>query len=246
MENDEQEAVHDAVAAEVRVLPRENVLEALDEVIGSSKKRKQESVYILSELSDVPGVVERVGQWLRDPDPQIRSWLIQVVESKRLLQFASLLKSIVEHDPDPFCRDLAIHASGTLKAKESLPALIHMAEQNDTDFIDSLAWALKDYASEECRPHLQRWFRDCSQSKSTRVISAWGVAKLGDNDAVRYLIEMLRDPDKRGPTFFEPGESVRAAQALCDIHNWPFQWHKSSVANTIELLKRAGLIEHRG
>ena len=64
------------------------------------------------------------------------------------------------------------------------------------------------------------------------MIAAWGLGKLGDDAAIRYLAEMLDDPDVRTPTLFLPGESFRAAQALCDIHGLPFRWDRSWVAKT--------------
>ena len=115
LSTDDQEVVGDDVAAEARTLPREGLLEALDKAIGSSKNRRKVAVYLLSELTDVPEVVERIGQWLSDPDAQWRSWLIQTVESAGLKQFAPLLNGIIENDPDEFCRDVAIHAAGTLQ-----------------------------------------------------------------------------------------------------------------------------------
>src|SRR5262249_8672757 len=96
--NDEQEIVHGAVAAAVRSLPRDGLLEALDKAVGASKKRRQEAVYILSELTDIPEAVARIGQCLNDPDPQWRSWLIQIVVDRGLRQFAPLLNEIIERD----------------------------------------------------------------------------------------------------------------------------------------------------
>jgi HEAT repeat protein len=241
LDNDDQEAIHDEVAAQARVLPREGVLEALDKAIGSSRQRRQEAVYVLYELSDVAEAVKRVGEWLKDPDEKVRSWLIQTVEHRRLKQFAPLLNDIIERDSDTGCRTLAIHAAGTLKQHVNLPVLLRLADQNDTTLIGSLAWALKDYATEDCRLHLQRWFQDAIRPEPTRVISAWGMGKLGDEKAIRYLSQMLEDPDHRGPTFFKPGQSIRAAQALCDIYGWPFEWHISYVAKTAKLFKESGL-----
>jgi len=90
----------------------------------------------------------------------------------------------------------------------------------------------EDYATEDCWPYLNEWFQT-DESKSTRVVAAWGLGKLGDEKAIAYLIHMLDDPDRRGPTFSEPGQSLRAAQALCDIYEWPFEWNKSYVAKTV-------------
>jgi len=186
-------------------LPREGVLKALDKAISSSKKRSQEAVYLLSELTDVPEVVERIGQWLNDPDLQWRSWLIQTGENAGLKQYAPSFNVIIENDPDPFCRDAAIHAAGTLRVAENLPALLHLAKDVDYDQTWRLAWAMKDYATEYCRVHLKRWFEDSGQDKQARVIAAWGLGKLGDKQAVTYLIRMLDDPDRRGENFFAQG-----------------------------------------
>ena len=236
LSTDEQEIVGDEVMAEARMLPREGILEAIDTAIGSSEMRRQAAVFILSELTDVPEVVDRIGEWLRDPDPQIRSWLIQTVMYWRLKQYAPFLNDIIENDPDPFCRDVAIHAAGTLKADENLPTLLRLAERGHHDPSWRLAWALKDYATEDCRPYLNEWFKT-DKPKSTRVMAAWGLGKLGDKEAIAYLIHMLDDPDRRGPTLYEPGESLRAAQALCDIYEWPFEWNKSYIAKTVERVR---------
>ena len=238
LSNDDQEVVADAVAAEARTLPREGVLEALEKAIGSSKKRRQEAVYLLSKLTDVPEVVERIGQWLNDPDPQRRSCLIQTMGNAGLKQYAPLLNGIIENDLDPFCRDAAVHAAGALRVDVNLPALLRLAEGGEYDDTSRLAWALKDYATEECRPYLKRWFEDSGQDKETRVIAGWGLGKLGDKQAIGYLVAMLNDPDRKGEGFSAPGESLRAAQALCDIHEWPFRWDKSYVAKTAARVRR--------
>jgi hypothetical protein len=66
-------------------------------------------------------------------------------------------------------------------------------------------------------------------------VAAWGLGKLGDRNAYEYLTEMLDDPQVKTENTFEPGESIRAAQAIADINGWDFEWHKNAVA----------LIKHR-
>jgi hypothetical protein len=51
---------------------------------------------------------------------------------------------------------------------------------------------------------------------------------------------MLDDPAKETPTRYDPGESLRAAQALCDIHGWPFEWDASWVDKTKRRWRRLG------
>lgn len=238
--NDDQEVIGDEVAAEARELPRDGILDALDKAIGRNKRRREEAVYLLSEWTDMPAVVDRIGEWINDPDPQWRNWLIQTVARGGLIQFAPHLNDVIENDPDELCRDMAIHAAGKLRADECLPVLLRLADENDPNLIWRLATVLKSYATEECRPHLRKWFDDTSLKNSTRIFAAWGLGKLGDQTAINYLIEMLDDPDERGDTYFRPGESLRAAKAVCDIRGWAFEWHKSSVAKTKDLVSNAG------
>jgi hypothetical protein len=235
---DERERVANEVAAEARTLPRDGVLGAIDRAVAKSIKRRKLSVYILSEVADTPDTIARVGEWLRSPDPEWRAWLIQTVEQRGLRQYGSALAEIIQHDPDPFCRDLAIHAAGTLRAPECLPPLLALANTDPTAD-QALAWAFKDFATEECRPYLGRYYH--SDRKALRVIAAWGLAKLHDEEALKYLITMLDDPDERGVNYFKPGVSIRAAQAVSDLLGWPFEWNRSYVAKTKErLAERAG------
>lgn len=232
--NDDKEVEHDEVTGEARELPRNGILKALDQAIGRSKSRREAAVYLLSEWTDVPEVVDRIGEWINDPNPEWRNWLLQIIAREGLTRFAPHLSQIIEDDQDEFCRDMAIHAAGKLRANECLPALLRLADQNDPKLTWRLATALQSYATEECRPSLKKWFDDASLDKSTRIFAARGLGKLGDQAAMDYLIGMLDDPDERGENYSRPGQSLRAAQALCDIRGWPFEWDKSSVAKTKE------------
>lgn len=183
-------------------------------------------------------MVDRIGEWIKDPDPGWRSWLIQTVADDGLVQFAPHLNDIIENDPDEFCRDMAIHAAGSPRAVECLPVLLRLAEGNNSNLTWRLATALSSYATEECGPHLANSFNDTSLDSSTRVFAAWGLSKLGNKKAIGYLIGMLDDPDESGGSFFSPGESLHAAQALCDVFGWSFSWNKSYVVKTKDRVKK--------
>ncbi|MEN1679140.1 MAG: HEAT repeat domain-containing protein [Planctomycetota bacterium] len=239
LSNEDQEVIGDEVAAEARKLPRDGVLDALDNATGRSESRRKEAVYLLSEWTDSPAVVDRIGEWISDRDHQWRSLLIQTVGRDGLTQLAPHLSGIIEHDRDEICRDMAIHAAAKLRADECLPALLRLADQDDPSLTWRLATALSSYATEECRPRLRKWFSDHSLTKSTRIFAAWGLGKLGEQTAIDYLIEMLDDPDERGDNYFRPGDSIRAAQAICDIRGWEFEWDKSFVSKTRDLVLNA-------
>jgi HEAT repeat protein len=88
-----------------------------------------------------------------------------------------------------------------------------------------------DPASVMCR---LKAIDQASSRKSTRILAAWGLGRLGDQHAVAYLIQMLHDPWRKGPDYSFPGESLKAAQALCDLFGWKFEWNTSYVPTVIE------------
>jgi hypothetical protein len=230
-----RESVADDVAAKARKLPRPAIVGIVDRAVGGSKARRRQAVYVLSEVADTPEVAARIGEWLADPDREWRSWLIQTVEQLGLRQYGVQLERIIRSDPEDVCRDFAIHAAGTLRAPECLNTLLEMAESQP--HTHAVAWALKDYATDACRPHLRRYF-EATNDTSLRVVAAWGLAKLKEQDALQYLVAMLDDPDDRGPQHFTPGQSIRAAQAVSDLFGWPFQWNRAYVAKTKDRLAR--------
>ncbi len=232
--NDEREVIKHEVADAVAALPRDGIIKALDRAVGSSKRRRKVSVYLLTQLTDVDEAINRIGQSLHDPDPEWRNLVVQIVGLKRLVQFADPLNELILSDPDRFIRMVAIHAAGSLKSEKNLQALLTMAKENPADLRHFILWALKEFAEESCRPFLVATFHNAASEKEHRVIAAWGLAKLGDRTAIEYLVQMLDDPDIHHNRGFAPGVSLRAAQALCDVHGWPFEWHKDWVEKTRE------------
>lgn len=243
LSNDEQEEVHDAVIADVKLISDENFLVTLDSVVGKSKSRRQESVYLLSEFTHLPEVVARIGQEFKNPDVRWRQWLVQIVGHRRLTGLAPHLIPIIEQDPDIFCRQGAIWSAGKLKADECLPSLLRLAEDPPPELTWSLAFAFTEYSQEASRPFLQRLFEDRLASSGHRVVAAWGLAKLGEKEALRYLVGMLFDPNKETSMGYFPGESLRAAQAVCDIKGWQFEWNKMFVEAHREEWREALLSE---
>lgn len=94
--------------------------------------------------------------------------------------------------------------------------------------------ALKRFDSSKARPYLHYVFQNHDEARS-RVLAAWGLGRLGDSKAIQYLVKMLHDPDICTDTSFEPGQARRAAQALCDIFDWPFEWEEAAIEKTREL-----------
>jgi HEAT repeat protein len=207
-------------------------LAALDRAVGRSVQRKRAAARILAELVDLPDVADRFSRWLQDDDLSWRAEMIAFIGDKGLAQFAPLLNDALAGKADDHCQAYAITAAGELRSEANLPALLKLAGDPAFDpLFRRMLWALRDYVHPLCRPALERFFQ-ADRPKEVRVFAAWGLGKLGDEEAVRYLVGMLDDPAVRTPTSSNPGQSLRAAQALCDIHGWPFQWNSSWVART--------------
>jgi hypothetical protein len=214
-------------------------LEALDRAVGKSARRKRASAEVFAGLADLPEVTARFEVWLRDPDLAWRARVIALVGRRQLASFAPLLNDALEGNADDHCPAYAVTAAGELKSKANLKALLKVAGNPAFEgMFRRVLPALTAYADPTCRQALRRFFR-ADRPKEVRVFAAWGLGKLGDEKAIRYLAEMLDDPEVRTPTLFHPGQSLRAAQALCDVLGWPFRWDRGWVARTKRRWERA-------
>jgi HEAT repeat protein len=219
-------------ARRARRLRRGGWLAALDGAVGRSVRRKRAAAELLTELADLPEVADRFAAWLNDADAAWRAEVIAHVGRRGLARFAHLLTDALDANADGLCQAYAITAAGELRSQENLPALLRLAGDPAFDpLFRRLLPALTAYADPLCRPALERYFRPDSP-KDVRVLAAWGLGKLGDEGAIRYLAGMLDDPEVKTPTSFDPGQSRRAAQALCDIRGWPFRWDDRLVTRT--------------
>jgi HEAT repeat protein len=219
-------------ARRLRRLRRDGWLAALDRVVGRSVQRKRAAAELLAEMADLPEVANRFESWLRDADLGWRAEVIVLVGRRGLARFAPLLNDALDGNADDLCRAYAITAAEELRVEANLPALLRLAGDPALDpLFRRMLPALTAYADPRCRPALKRFFRP-DQPREVRVFAAWGLGKLGDEEAIRYLAAMLDDPEVRTPTSYDPGESLRAAQGLCDIRGWPFAWGREGVART--------------
>lgn len=215
---------------QARRLRVEGWLAILDRAVGRGVQRKRAAADLLAEMTDLPEVKDRFAGWLADADLAWRAEMIEFVGRKGLHQFAPLLNDALAGGGDELCLAYAITSAGDLRSEANLAAILRLTDDPTMPLRNRLLWALKDYGHPRCRPALRRLYH--AADKRDRVIVAWGLGKLGDEEAIWYLADMLDDPDIHTPTSFEPGESLRAAQALCDIHGWPFEWHRDWVAKT--------------
>jgi hypothetical protein len=92
----------------------------------------------------------------------------------------------------------------------------------------ALDWLLTARTAAALRASLERMMVGVDIHR--KMFAAWALAKAGDRDAHSFLVTMLDDPGTRTRHRSDPGQSIRAAQALADIHAWRFSWSQRSVA----------------
>ena len=228
--NDELEEASDAATAAIVDLAQPGLVGAIRVAAGASSRRREHAAHLLSALTDDPDALGLMASWIRDPNDAIRSAIIQTIGVSELRSFAPLLAERIEHDPDPFCQDMAIHAAGALRAPECLPAILRLADGGYRGAW-RLAQTLASYGTEACRPYLLGWFDDGSRPHAIRLQAAWGLGKLGNRRAIDYLIDEL---DADG----EAVDRLRCAQALCDIHGWEWEWHIDYIGKTAERIRQ--------
>jgi hypothetical protein len=147
--------------------------------------------------------------------------------------------------------DFAIRSAGEIANPLSLDLLFPIMEERSKKLQRTLIWVLKNFDKhEKIKQYLVWVYNDNIESdsfeKGNKVIAAWGLVKQGETDYYEYLIKMLDDTaiitsgtyETKNTTIHEPGESLRAAQAICDINGWDFEWHSSYVEITKNYLKK--------
>jgi len=238
-DNHNAEVIHDTELSKLPALIDDNILNAVKEAIGDNSKRKKVSVFVFAELHKVPRIEEVFLELLNSSDPTDKDIIIQVIGLRKLKNFVPVLNSHYYKETDPNVREQLISTLGTLADESSFPIFLTLAQTADKNKYWRLIWAFKNYAKQEGKPFLEKVFCDKQSDTSDKVVSAWGLVKIGEKSYYDYLIKMLDDPDVETSTSYSPGQSMRAAQAICDINKWDFVWHKDYVTVVKDRLKNA-------
>ncbi|MFZ6184240.1 HEAT repeat domain-containing protein [Nannocystis pusilla] len=219
------------LVAEVTALGSEG-LPALRRAARGSKQRARRRVDVLLALGDAePGgpADDEVRELLGVRD-ESRDWLVQGM--KRRPRFIPELRAIARDADDPEWA-WAVDALGELGDRGSVEILMAHTAGQDTPFVllDALRKLKDPIAALVFESNLTH------PEPRTRVFALWGLAALGHATPIAGLVALLDDPDVRTPTSYEPGESRRAAQALCDVLGWPFEWAPEAVEATRERVR---------
>jgi len=218
------EAEADRATAAVRSLPREGLLSALDGAIGGSRERRKQAVYILGRMTDAPGAMERIEEWLDSPDWNERHVLVQAIGEFDLRELAARVGRLITEDSDPFVRREAVRVAGLLRNQVNVRPLLDVVHGSDVGLVASAVFALDDLGQAAAQLHLRKIFAESVQV-SDRIEAARRLARSGDQAAQEYLKQVLETPS-RGP------EQLKAAQAICELHGWPFRWDASEIKRT--------------
>jgi hypothetical protein len=256
LSSEELEVLFERVDASLRTLPKRSwMFDALDRVVGKSKRRRRDSIFVLVALAAVPGAEARMLPLLRDSSVETRREAIQAVIGQR---WGSLAPSVAERlrvEEDVSCRNALIFACGELRTEETLEALLAAATLDLETPIGErhrLLFHLRKHRSERARAYFEGIFAEplpdaaaaADGSMELKVLAAWGLAKLGRSEAAHaFLVKMLDDTRvvhvRDGQvTGVEPGLSERAGQALADVHGLAFRWGRGDVRKVRAHLRR--------
>ena len=202
-------------------------LAALRRAARGSKQRARQRVDVLLALGDADpdGPADReVRELLGVPD-DMRGWLVQSMKTRA--RFIPDLRAIARDRDDPDWA-WAVDALGELRDRGGVEILMRHTAGVHTPFVllDALRKLGDPIAALVFEPNLSH------PEARTRVFALWGLAALGHATPIAGLVALLDDPEVRTPTSYEPGEARRAAQALCDVLGWPFEWTPEAVEAT--------------
>ena len=235
--NDAAEIIYDTELARLREISKENIFDAVKKAIGNNPKRKNISVYVFSELYDEAGIDNIFEELLISSDVADRTIIVQTIGLRKLRKFVPVLNSILEKETDDSSKHALIYTLGELADESSFPIFLKLSQDTNQNYQWRLTWAFKNFARKEAKEFLEKVYKDKESEESDKVVAAWGLVKIGEKSYLDYLFKMLYDPDTQTSTSYSPGQSMRAAQAICDIKGWEFKWNKDYVNNVKQRLK---------
>lgn len=208
-----------------------------------SKTRQHRRRFVLLELGDTPHPVladeadNEIRQLLESSDSDSRDRLFQNLSfHPTRIRFAPEIRKVVGDRNDP-CWPWAVQACGCLRDEDAIELLLQHEAGLETPFC--LLDTLRRLKLPACRPILVTNLQN--EEPRTRTFSLWGLAALGHETPFAKLFELLDDPTVETEWSMTPGQSIRAAQALCDLLDWPFEWTAESVPPT-----KTRCLEHFG
>jgi HEAT repeat protein len=199
-----------------------NALALLKRAARGSEKREHALLGLLMERGDEG--CEISDQFVRgviaDKRHVARSAAIQIVAfNPRRLRFAATLREIAKDASDPDWAS-AVSSLGQLKDLDALDVLMAHTRGQATPFV-----VIAALVRLKCPEAVLVFEPNLTHPEArTRTYALWGLAALKYEVAIGALVHLLDDPDIQTPGGFEPGQSQRAAQALAEIHGWPFEW----------------------
>jgi len=256
LSNDELEDLFERVDDDLRTLPPEPwVFDVLDRVVGKSAAKKRDAIFVLVTLAAAEGAQERILRYLEDPSPAIRQEVVTAIHRQRWVHLAPVLAKRLRVEKDPSCRNALVVACGDLRVPATTDALLAIAKRDlrtKSDDRHRLLFHLRRHRDPRARPYFQAVFDEplpdppvpFDGAKETKVLAAWALCTLGDApDAHAFLVAMLDDTKifhvREGQlTGVEPGVSERAAQALADVHGWPFRWGRGDAKSIRRRVRR--------
>lgn len=254
------EAELDALSMEIRQFPKRDLIEAVKNVIRDDPTRSAAAVFVLGELIHDPEALKELERLYHNVGSQERHWIVQSIAISKCQAMAPFINHVLAEEQDALVMNSAVYAAGVLQHPANMSRILELASQGRT--FPALLGALVSYSKSECTPFLratfdkpvpdrpplidfehcyteseathrvERWIT----AKSDKVLAASGLARLGDQESIKYLISMLDDPDVRCSNSYFPGESLNAAKSLSTIYGILFIPIKDTVAEVKSMI----------
>jgi hypothetical protein len=197
-----------------------------------SKKREQALANLLIRRGDdgCPVSDKAVLAIMADKSHIARSSMIQQAGDKASrIRFAPALREIVRHRDDKEWT-FAVISLGRLKDRDAVDVLMEHTRGQDTPFpvLVTLVHLRCPEGALAFEPNITH------PDPNKRSFALWGLAALKYETPLGALVHLLDDPDIRTPNSFEPGQSMRATQALADILGLPFKWGETETIDAVK------------
>ncbi|RMG57721.1 MAG: hypothetical protein D6713_09115, partial [Deltaproteobacteria bacterium] len=168
------------------------VASAVKESLDPSERRR--AVKILSLMGAKEHTTVVLSAMKRDPAPEVRMEAVEAVAS--LMEEKDAVTSLVValSDPATSVRCRAAEVLSRFVTEDSVAALLHCLDTADREFRESVTTALSRMLARN-PDRVKLLLGSVPEEKTRKIGLIWLVGKMGGKGSIRFLTEMLEDPD---------------------------------------------------
>lgn len=225
--NDLREEKEDEVFKNLSKLPNDGIIENLKKAVGKSKKRKAKELFILTAFMEDDEVVKETSRTFNSYSIEEQDIFLQSIALQKQNRFENILRKIIEENYPLEILNKAIMAVGKTNCFSLNCSLLKLAKDCELSSLRNIIISVSELGQKESYEFLSSVIKDSLYPNFLKVYAAWGINKINNKEGFEFLVKVLEEKGQ---------DSLKAAQLICDLKGFNFNWNLKAIDKTINML----------